>query len=51
MGASDGVNPDANSKGCVNARNFEPDLLKPLRVSRLDGASSWKYLAEGVGEI
>jgi hypothetical protein len=28
----------------VNARNFEPAELETLRIRRLDGASSWKYL-------
>jgi len=28
----------------VNARNLEPRLLANVRVRRLDGASTWKYL-------
>ena len=28
----------------VNARMFEPEELGPVRIRRLDGASSWKYL-------
>ena len=28
----------------VNARNFEPSLLAGVRVRRLDGASTWKFL-------
>jgi hypothetical protein len=28
----------------VNARNFEPAVLESIRVRRLDGASTWKYL-------
>lgn len=28
----------------VNARNFEPNALGPIRIRRLDGASTWKYL-------
>jgi hypothetical protein len=28
----------------VNASNFELDVLEGIRVRRLDGASSWKYL-------
>jgi hypothetical protein len=28
----------------VNARNFEPSLLGSVRIRRLDGASTWKYL-------
>ena len=27
----------------VNARMMEPDVIAPLRIRRLDGASSWKY--------
>jgi hypothetical protein len=29
----------------VNARNFDPDALGPVRIRKLDGASSWKYVA------
>jgi hypothetical protein len=28
----------------VNASNFELDVLEGIRIRRLDGASSWKYL-------
>jgi hypothetical protein len=28
----------------VNARIFEPAALGAVRIRRLDGASSWKYL-------
>ena len=28
----------------VNARNFEPKVLERVRVRRLDGADTWKYL-------
>jgi hypothetical protein len=28
----------------VNARNFEPSALAAVRIRRLDGASTWKYL-------
>lgn len=28
----------------VNASNFELDVLEGIRVRRLDGASSWKFL-------
>jgi hypothetical protein len=28
----------------VNARNFEPAVLAGVRIRRLDGASTWKYL-------
>jgi len=33
-----------SSRMGVNARNFEPAELDTLRIRRLDGASSWKYL-------
>jgi hypothetical protein len=28
----------------VNARNFEPSALGPVRIRALDGADTWKYL-------
>jgi hypothetical protein len=28
----------------VNARNFDPSLLRSVRIRRLDGASTWKFL-------
>jgi hypothetical protein len=28
----------------VNIRNFDPALLRSVRVRHLDGASTWKYL-------
>jgi hypothetical protein len=28
----------------VNARNFEPDSVGSIRIRRLDGASTWKFL-------
>ncbi len=28
----------------VNARNFDPSILDSVRVRRLDGANTWKYL-------
>jgi hypothetical protein len=28
----------------VNARNLDPDILQKIRIRRLDGAASWKYL-------
>jgi hypothetical protein len=28
----------------VNARNFDPAALGSVRVRRLDGAATWKYL-------
>jgi hypothetical protein len=34
----------AESRMGVNARNFAPSVLGPVRIRRLDGASTWKYL-------
>jgi hypothetical protein len=28
----------------VNARNFDPAVIEGVRVRRLDGASTWKFL-------
>jgi hypothetical protein len=28
----------------VNARNVDPEALGPVRIRRLDGAATWKYL-------
>jgi hypothetical protein len=28
----------------TNARNFEPDVNGDVRIRRLDGAKTWKYL-------
>ena len=28
----------------VNARNFEPSAIRSIRIRRLDGARTWKYL-------
>ena len=36
--------PKPDSKVGVNARNLEPEALEGVRVRRLDGASTWKYL-------
>jgi hypothetical protein len=33
-----------NSRMGVNARNLEPGTIASVRVRRLDGASTWKYL-------
>jgi hypothetical protein len=30
----------------VNARNFEPAEIGAVRIRRLDGASSWRYLSD-----
>lgn len=34
---------DADRMG-VNARNFAPDAIASVRVRRLDGAATWKFL-------
>ena len=36
--------PTANSRIGVNARNFEPSALGAVRIRRLGGAATWKYL-------
>lgn len=38
------VQAKAGSMMGVNARNFEPGMIEGVRVRRLDGASTWKYL-------
>lgn len=38
------VQKTPDSRMGVNARNFAPDLLANIRIRRLDGASSWKFL-------
>jgi len=38
------INPREDARMGVNARNFEPSALASIRVRRLDGASTWKYL-------
>jgi hypothetical protein len=30
----------------VNARNFEPEALGPVRITRLDGAKTWRHLRD-----
>ena len=34
----------SESRMGVNARNFEPSVLDGLRIRRLDGASTWRFL-------
>ena len=34
----------SGSRMGVNARMMEPEVIAPIRIRRLDGASSWKYL-------
>jgi hypothetical protein len=38
------LQPREDSKMGVNARNFEPGVIDNVRIRRLDGASTWKYL-------
>ncbi len=38
------IRPTASSRMGVNVRNFDPDALGPVRIRRLDGASTWRYL-------
>jgi hypothetical protein len=38
--------PGENGRMGVNARNFDPAALGPLRIRLLDGACTWKYLDE-----
>ena len=38
------IQPKESSKMGVNARNFEPGTMDSVRIRRLDGASTWKYL-------
>ena len=38
------IQPMPSSRMGVNVRNFEPDVLGPVRIRRLDGASTWRYL-------
>ncbi len=36
--------PTASARVGVNARNFDPVALGPVRIRLLDGADTWKYL-------
>jgi hypothetical protein len=40
------IDPGPQSRVGVNARNFEPGVLGPVRIRRLDGASTWRYLKD-----
>jgi hypothetical protein len=42
--ALESLQPREDSKMGVNARNFEPGVIDNVRIRRLDGASTWKYL-------
>lgn len=39
--------PTAKSRVGVNARNFDLDALGSPRISRLDGAKTWRTLRDG----
>ena len=36
--------PTETDRMGVNARNFEPRSIEAVRIRRLDGASTWKFL-------
>jgi hypothetical protein len=38
------LSPRFGSRAGVNARNFEAGVIDGIRVRRLDGADTWKYL-------
>jgi len=38
------VNAARDSRMGVNARNFDPGAIEKIRVRRLDGAATWKFL-------
>jgi hypothetical protein len=38
------VQPKDESRCGVNARNFDPGVIEGVRVRRLDGAKTWKFL-------
>ena len=38
------THPTVTSRMGVNARNFDPAAIATVRVRRLDGASTWKFL-------
>lgn len=40
------VKKASDSTVAVNARTMEPDAIASLRIRKLDGASTWKYLDE-----
>ena len=37
-------NPRAATRMGVNMRNVDPEILAGVRVRRLDGARTWKFL-------
>jgi hypothetical protein len=38
------LNVQPDSRMGINSRNFEPAAVQGVRVRRLDGAASWKFL-------
>ena len=38
------LTPTATSNMGVNMRNFDPEVLGPVRIRLLDGADTWKYV-------
>ena len=38
------IRPVEGARMGVNARNFEPGAIDGIRVRRLDGAATWKFL-------
>jgi hypothetical protein len=38
------LHPDPGAKLGVNMRNFDPEVMKTIRIRRFDGAASWAYL-------
>ena len=38
------VRIDEDSRMGVNARNLDPEIIAGVRIRRLDGASTWKFL-------
>lgn len=38
------VRKDGNSRMAVNARLMDPEDIASIRIRKLDGASTWKYL-------
>jgi hypothetical protein len=38
------VTPSPDAGVGVNARNFDPEQLRDVRIRRLDGARTWKWL-------
>lgn len=38
------ITPTPTSRTGVNVRNFDPEVIGDVRIRRLDGARTWKYL-------